>query len=101
MAIYKLKKDLPFAKAGTKLDEFVHSTEGNHAFIGIGTYRCQIPEKNVVDWVEEIKPRRFVLLIKDDILQKVEPFRTKNQLINKFCNYDELILVEEIDVSDI
>lgn len=57
MATYILKKDLPFAKAGTKIDE-IRSSSGTEElfFIRIGKCQCQLPDsENIWDWIEEVK----------------------------------------------
>ncbi len=62
---FRLKKDLPFAKAGTIIDK-IRSSSGTEelSFIQIGKCKCQIPGGvNIFDWIEKIKPRRFVIVL--------------------------------------
>ena len=59
---YRLKRDLPFAKAGTVID-YVYHRRGTStlSYIKIGDCRCELDADkiNIFDWIEEIKPREF------------------------------------------
>ena len=64
---YKLKRDLPFAKAGADIDE-IASYRGldKPSLIVIGRYKCDIPEgENIFDWVEKIGPREWYIGVCD------------------------------------
>lgn len=57
---YRLKKDLPFAKAGTevdfnKIDNIIYSKTTNDLCSGNREY--------IDDWIEEVKPREFMINI--------------------------------------
>lgn len=65
---YILKKDLPFAKAGTLVDG-ARSSYGTEKLsnIRIGNCKCDVPDGvNIFDWIEEVKPREFVMAIRED-----------------------------------
>ncbi len=56
MSKYILKKDLPFAKAGTEID-CLRSSKGTVelSFIKINGCKCDIPDNvNIFDWIEEV-----------------------------------------------
>ena len=59
---YRLKKDLPFAKAGTMIDDILHCRGiSTLSYIEIGNCRCELDANkiNIFDWIEEIKPREW------------------------------------------
>lgn len=62
MIKYKLKKDLPFAKAGTVIKDILHCRgTSTLSYIEIGDCKCELDANkiNIFDWIEEIKPREF------------------------------------------
>lgn len=64
MSKYILKRDLPFAKAGTKVDQ-IRSSKGTEelSFIQVGNCKCDLPDSEFIfDWIEEVKPREFELI---------------------------------------
>ncbi len=79
---YKLKKDLPFAKAGDNTvqvekhslnSEFlVKYADANNKY-----YSCVIPLNNAHLWIEEVKPREWYELIdKEDTMRHSLRFKT-------------------------
>ena len=68
---YKLKKDLPFAKAGTEARYF-YGVSQNHVDYNEVTQTVDIYQKNEgdlilwKDWIEEVKPREWILEITKD-----------------------------------
>ena len=67
---YKLKKDLPFAKAGTEVRYF-YGTSVEHINYNreINAVDIHIPMKDVIQsyfdegWIEEVKPREWRVII--------------------------------------
>ena len=61
---FRLKKDLPFAKAGDAIDK-IRSSSGTEelSYVQIGNCKCQIPDRvNIFDWIEEVKPREWYII---------------------------------------
>ena len=65
---YKLKRDLPFAKAGAEVKIIsVYSNEFPHSFYTLSIkgdlikawYRIEIPKDRFTEWIEEVKPREW------------------------------------------
>jgi len=59
---YKLKRELPFAKAGERItiDRINEKYSEIEKLGGNGLY-CQILHKDFDEWIEEVKPREFDL----------------------------------------
>ena len=103
---YRLKKDLPFAKAGDEVEVkggevIVHDRNqfGNHA-ISIGQYWTLLGDW--VEDVEEVKPREFKLQLDSSgfvvgILDDHDIFANGNS----FNNIKEVIKVERLLMSEI
>ena len=101
---YRLKKDLPFAKAGDNAveienhslnSEFIVSyRDANHKH-----YSCVIPANNAHLWIEEIKPREFLLHFTDDtfsgIDEKMTP-KSAHELWHNAMASNKTILVREV-----
>ena len=61
-----LKKDLPFAKAGAEIKIVQNLLSDKFISIylpGKGNPQCYIPFSEKDDWIEEIKPREFFIVI--------------------------------------
>lgn len=75
MSNFILRKDLPFAKAGSRIDS-IRSSKGTEelSYIKIGNFKCQLPDEvNIFDWIEEIKPRelRVIYTIDDKEIHSI------------------------------
>ncbi len=92
---YRLKKDLPFVKAGDDKvnienhslnSEFIVSyTDANGKF-----YTCIVPINNAHLWIEEIKPREFEIILFAD--GSIAEYIKGEYIINKM---QEIIKVTE------
>ncbi len=92
---YKLKKDLPFAKAGTRVDEILHRRGNNTlSFIRIGDCKCYLDanKAHIFDWIEEVKPREWWLGV-NDVDDTSFPVIDRKDIGN---GYDEYIKVTEV-----
>ena len=54
---YRLKKDLPFAKAGAEVRLVQGLAGDNNICYAIDVYPFWCPKKNFNEWIEEVKPR--------------------------------------------
>ncbi len=103
---YGLKKDLPFAKVGAEV-KIVSSYAGSplHNYYSLSIkgdlieewYRIEIPKERFTDWVEEVKPREWWLVITN--LGFETGFSSEELAIeyaNQHCNNSGIIKVREV-----
>ena len=78
---YKLKRDLPFAKAGAEVKIIsVYSNEFPHSFYTLSIkgdlikdwYRIEIPKDRFTEWIEEAKPRDWYAVVQGDSIYGCE-----------------------------
>ena len=104
---YKLKRDLPFAKAGTKIeyrlkkDEhyaiFLYSTDGDDPstyWIGLECDNRDLAKMISEGWIEEIQPREFWIAEYHNYQGKV--FYSEQNAQNSSNNLKEVIKVREV-----
>ncbi len=75
---YRLKKDLPFAKAGAEVHLFPENLLYKRlALFNDGTYPYCIVGSDEIDlWIEEIKPREFYVTIFPN--EQINVYHTKH-----------------------
>lgn len=56
---YKLKKDLPFAKAGAEVRKDDYLDSDSQTCFACGVYRFWVHKDVMGEWLEEVKPREF------------------------------------------
>ena len=93
---YRLKKDLPFAKAGAKIkppqDEGcaydVENINGDWWCIG---YEEELPKLISEGWIEEVKPREWYICWDECMISNI--VNEKNGVIP---NWDNIVKVREV-----
>ena len=114
---YKLKRDLPFAKAGSEVvleGDVVIVQEASKQRIAVRveddpdwyTYRFIGHKKNLnrfikEGWIEEVKPREWWKLYREGLGLLIANFKTKEEAVkhkanNGSCVNDEIIKVREV-----
>ena len=96
---YRLKKDLPFAKAGTHAySRMLHDYDGYRCYrININSnnskecYVVETPIDEFNEWFEEVKPREFRISL--DAYGKPRSILSENE---KNVNYFNVIKVREV-----
>ena len=88
---YILKKDLPFAKAGTMIDDILHCRGiSSLSYIEIGNCKCELDANiiNIFDWIEAVKPRTFYIN------------KTKNGLLHAYYKENSALEGASFDDSE-
>lgn len=96
---YKLKKDLPFAKAGSIVDEVQHRKGApfSPSLIRVGDLRCQLNANltDIFDWIEEVKPREYWIGLNDGLLTQ-ECIADNKEAFDFKKSFTEIIKVREV-----
>lgn len=92
---YRLKKDLPFAKAGEeiKVDDDCDIWTVRPLNIEIDCPLCDIPKETRDEWIEEVKPREWWLI--PNTLPAFEPYAIKGADAD-ISGYKGVIKVREV-----
>lgn len=100
---YKLKKDLPFAKAGDPVflscGAFVVKDpyqNGRVLYIEDSTHKDKLINEG---WIEEVKPREFIIALRraDNVPFDAVLYTTKDQLISPTSDIYYIKVIEVIE----
>lgn len=89
---YRLKKDLPFAKAGEVID-LVNDGKS----IQYRGFQCDIKGFEGT-WIEEVKPREFILVLdcSGNYVAHFPTTYTVHEVVNRFATSHQIIKVREV-----
>jgi len=96
MVKYRLKKDLPFAKAGAMLknNNCVIDEDGKNRYLSNWNEEIEACTKRLLNdgWIEEVKPREWIIEVTKE-QQYIRPADAKGRL---YSSGSEIIKVREV-----